>query len=95
MSIEIPLFQSDSEVIEISFDELPDDVDEVIHILKTEKAALNLWVTLAIEYYRRGKRDEFVKLLEVGRVDANLNYANSDEDQVEPNSSENYSQDKS
>ena len=35
MSIEIPLLGSDSEVIEISFDELPDDVEEVIHILKT------------------------------------------------------------
>jgi hypothetical protein len=49
MSLEIPLLGSDSEVIEISFDELPDDVEEVIHILKTEKAALNLWTTLATE----------------------------------------------
>lgn len=82
MSLEIPLLGSDSEVIEISFDELPEDVDEVIHILKTEKAALNLWVTLAIEYYRRDMRDAFVKLLEVARSDANLNYPSSDEDQV-------------
>jgi len=82
MSLEIPLLGSDTEVIEINYNELPEDVDEVIHILKTEKAALNLWVTLAVEYYRRGKREEFVKLLEVGRADANLNYPHSDEDQV-------------
>ena len=84
MSLEIPLLGSDSEVIEIWFNELPDDVEEVIHILKNEKAALNYWVTLAIEYYRRDMRDAFVRLLEVARADANLNYPSSDEDQVKP-----------
>lgn len=49
----------------------------------SEKGTLNLWVTLAIEYYRRGKRDEFVRILDVARVDANLGYPNSDEDQVQ------------
>jgi len=83
MSIEIPLHESDAEVIEITFDELPDDVDEVIHILRTEKASLNYWNTLAIEYYRRGRRDAFVKLLEVGRNDAGVQNNNlSSNDQV-------------
>ena len=61
---------------------VPDDVEEVIHLLTTEKGTLNLLVTLAIEYYRRGKRVEFVRLLEVARVDANLSYPYSDEDKV-------------
>jgi RNA polymerase-associated protein CTR9 len=82
MSVEIPLKDGDSEVIEIPFDDLPEEVDEVTNILKAENAALNLWVTLAIEYYRRNKRDAFVRLLEVAKVDANLNYPNSDEHQA-------------
>ena len=82
MSVEIPLKDGDSEVIEIPFDDLPEEVDEVTNILKAENAALNLWVTLAIEYYRRNKRDAFVRLMEVARVDANLDYPNADEHQA-------------
>jgi len=61
-SVEIPLQGSDTEVIEISFDELPDDVEEVMHILKAENAQMHLWVTIAIEYYRRDKKDNFTKV---------------------------------
>ena len=61
-SVEIPLLGSDTEVIDIAFDELPDDVDEVMHILRAEEAQMHLWVTIAIEYYRRDKPENFVKV---------------------------------
>ena len=61
-SVEIPLQGSDTEVIEISFDELPDDVEEIMHILKAENAQMHLWVRIAIEYYRRDKKDNFTKV---------------------------------
>ena len=60
-SVEIPLQGSDTEVIEIAFDELPDDVEEVMHILKAENAQMHLWVTIAIEYFRRDKKENFTK----------------------------------
>ena len=72
-SVEIPLQGSDTEVIEIAFDELPDDVEEVMHILKAENAQMHLWVTIAIEYYRRDKRENFTK---VGRLFFANNYPN-------------------
>ena len=62
-SVEIPLLGSDTEVIEIAFDELPDDVEEVMHILKAENAQMHLWVTIAIEYYRRDKKENFTKVM--------------------------------
>ena len=61
-SVEIPLQGSDTEVIEIAFDELPDDVEEVMHILKAENAQMHLWVTIAIEYYRRDKKENFTRV---------------------------------
>ena len=61
-SVEIPLQGSDTEVIEIAFEELPDDVEEVMHILKAENAQMHLWVTIAIEYYRRDKKENFTRV---------------------------------
>ena len=61
-SVEIPLQGSETEVIEIAFDELPDDVEEVMHILKAENAQMHLWVTIAIEYFRRDKKENFTKV---------------------------------
>ena len=51
-------------------------------MLTAESATLNLWVTLAIEYYRQGRTKEFVEILDKSRTDANLNYAKSEEDQM-------------
>ena len=80
-SVEIPLKGSDAEVIEIAFDELP-QADEVLAILQVEEAALHIWVTLACEYYRQGREEEFVKILECSRTHANIDYNKSEEDQV-------------
>lgn len=61
-SVEIPLRESD-EVIEIPFSDLPEG-EEVLGILSQEKAALHLWVSLAVEYYRQGQASDFVNILE-------------------------------
>ena len=61
-SVEIPLRESD-EVIEIPFSDLPEG-EEVLGILSGEKAALHLWVSLAVEYYRQGNAADFVTILE-------------------------------
>ncbi len=81
-SVEIPLLGSDAEVIEISFDDLP-AADEVLNILRTERAPLHTWVNLAVEYYRQGRTPEFVQVLEASRGgEANLDYPKSEEDQM-------------
>jgi RNA polymerase-associated protein CTR9 len=80
-SVEIPLKGSDTEVIVIEFVSLPPAKD-IIQILTEESAQLNVWVTLAIEYYRQGKETEFVSILDASRTEANLDYAKSEEDQM-------------
>ncbi|XP_074121882.1 RNA polymerase-associated protein CTR9 homolog [Sminthopsis crassicaudata] len=79
-SIEIPLWNTD-EVIEIDFHQLPEG-DEVISILKQEHAQLHIWIALAQEYYKQGKTEDFVKLLEAARIDGNLNYEDHKKDQM-------------
>lgn len=79
-SIEIPLRDTD-EVIELDLDQIPEG-EEVLGILSQEQAPLNIWVTLALEYYRQGKVEEFVKILDVSRTDANLDYREFERDQM-------------
>ncbi|KAK7475279.1 hypothetical protein BaRGS_00033510 [Batillaria attramentaria] len=79
-SIEIPLRDTD-EVIELDLDQLPEG-EEVLSILRQELAPLHIWVTLALEYYKQGFVDDFVKILESSRTDASLDYANSERDQM-------------
>ena len=62
--IEIPLKDSADEVIELDLDELPDGT-EVLEILKQERAPLNIWISLAIEYYKQEKDQDFVRILEL------------------------------
>ncbi|XP_069936971.1 RNA polymerase-associated protein CTR9 homolog [Cherax quadricarinatus] len=79
-SIEIPLRDSD-EVIELDLSQLPDG-DEVLGILTNEKVPLNYWVDLAIEYYEQKNEDDFVRILEASRTDANTMYRDSEKDQM-------------
>ncbi|KAF6031543.1 CTR9 [Bugula neritina] len=79
-TIEIPLKDTD-EVIELDLEALPDG-EEVLTILKQEACPLNVWVTLAIEYYKQGKEDDFEKILESSRQDANHNYGDFEKDQM-------------
>ncbi|XP_006885655.1 PREDICTED: RNA polymerase-associated protein CTR9 homolog [Elephantulus edwardii] len=79
-SIEIPLRDTD-EVIELDFDQLPEG-DEVISILKQEHTQLHIWIALALEYYKQGKTEEFVKLLEAARIGGNLDSRDHEKDQM-------------
>ncbi|CAL1299315.1 unnamed protein product [Larinioides sclopetarius] len=79
-SIEIPLRDTE-EVIDLKIDQLPEG-DEVLGILRREQATLNIWVQIAVEYYRQGKHDDFVKILDASRTDANIDYPNMEHDQM-------------
>ncbi|KYM99351.1 RNA polymerase-associated protein CTR9 like protein [Cyphomyrmex costatus] len=79
-SIEIPLRYTD-EVIELHLDQLPDG-DEVLEVLREEHAQLNIWVNLALEYYNQQKIDDFIKILESSRIDANIDYRDYEKDQM-------------
>uniref|UniRef100_A0AAX7TEA1 RNA polymerase-associated protein CTR9 homolog n=1 Tax=Astatotilapia calliptera TaxID=8154 RepID=A0AAX7TEA1_ASTCA len=58
------------------------DTDEVISILKQEHTQLHIWIALALEYYKQGKTEDFVKLLEAARIDGNLDYRDHEKDQM-------------
>ena len=77
-TIEIPLKDSD-EVIELGLDQLPDR-DDVLLILKQENCPLHVWIRLAIGYYKQGKINDFVHILELSRTLANTNYKNHEKD---------------
>ncbi|GFR23747.1 RNA polymerase-associated protein CTR9 homolog [Trichonephila clavata] len=79
-SIEIPLRDTD-EVIDLKIDELPYG-EEVLDMLRREQATLNIWVQIALEYYRQGKHADFVKILDVSRTEANIDYPNMERDQM-------------
>uniref|UniRef100_A0A4W3H0L9 RNA polymerase-associated protein CTR9 homolog n=1 Tax=Callorhinchus milii TaxID=7868 RepID=A0A4W3H0L9_CALMI len=68
-------------VIELDFDQLPEG-DEVISILKQEHTQLHIWMALALEYFKQGKTEDFVKLLEAARIDGNLDYRDHEKDQM-------------
>ncbi|KAK6641359.1 protein required for normal CLN1 and CLN2 G1 cyclin expression [Polyplax serrata] len=79
-SIEIPLRDTD-EVIELYLDQLPDG-EEVLGILQQEHTVLSIWVNLALEYYKQGKIEEFIKILDASRTDANIDYRDFEKDQM-------------
>lgn len=80
MSVEIPLRDTD-EVIELDLAQLPEG-EEVLGILKQENTMLNIWITLALEYYKQTKVEDFVKILEAARTNANLDYHSHEKDQM-------------
>lgn len=43
---------------------------------------LNLLCFLQLEYYKQGKTEDFVKLLEAARIDGNLDYRDHEKDQM-------------
>ncbi|OAD61163.1 RNA polymerase-associated protein CTR9 like protein [Eufriesea mexicana] len=70
-----------SDVIELYLDQLPEG-DEVLGILRQEHAQLNIWVNLALEYYKQHKIEDFIKILESSRIDANIDYRDYEKDQM-------------
>merc|ERR1712066_550842 len=79
-TIEIPLKDSD-QVIELDLEELPAS-EEVIQILKTEQATLDIWIKIAEAYYTHNSPDDFAEVLESARSEANLMYEDHERDQV-------------
>lgn len=61
-SILIPV-QNSTEVIEVQTSELPDDPMELLQVLQAELAPLEVWLRFAVEYYRQGKPDHFLSML--------------------------------
>lgn len=43
---------------------------------------INIILCLQLEYYKQGKTEEFVKLLEAARIDGNLDYRDHEKDQM-------------
>ena len=87
-TIEIPLKDSD-EVIELGLDQLPDG-EEVLSILKQESCPLYVWIRLSIAYYKQGKINDFVHILESSKTNANINYKNHEKDKLKVGFSEEY-----
>ncbi|XP_020260764.1 protein CTR9 homolog isoform X2 [Asparagus officinalis] len=64
-SVYIPV-QNSEEVVRVVLDQLPRDADDILDILKAEQAPLDLWLTIAREYFKQGKFEQFRKILEEG-----------------------------
>ena len=58
--------QNTSEEVRVVLEQLPADATDILDILKAEQAPLNLWLTFAREYFKQGKVDEFLQILEEG-----------------------------
>ncbi|URE20730.1 RNA polymerase-associated protein CTR9 [Musa troglodytarum] len=69
----IPVQNSEEEVM-VALDHLPRDATDMIDILKAEQAPLHLWLIIAVgspsslarEYFKQGKLDQFRQILEEG-----------------------------
>ncbi|KAK4754413.1 hypothetical protein SAY87_002517 [Trapa incisa] len=61
----IPVHNSQEEV-RVALDQLPRDATDILDILKAEQAPLDLWLTIAREYFKQGKVDQFRQILEEG-----------------------------
>jgi RNA polymerase-associated protein CTR9 len=68
--LEIPirneLGEESDEVIYVSVNGLPDDVDKVVDVLKAERADLWRWLAFAVEYYRQQRTQQFERILTEG-----------------------------
>ncbi|KAJ0403615.1 hypothetical protein ATCC90586_008768 [Pythium insidiosum] len=60
----IPVKNSD-QAVEVFSDELPDDVNDIIDILRAELAPLDVWLQFAVEYYNQGCISQFQEILGV------------------------------
>lgn len=60
----IPVKNS-KQAVEVFVDELPDDVNDIIDILRAEVAPLDVWLQFAVEYYNQGHVAQFQEILAV------------------------------
>eukprot|EP00898_Chlorokybus_atmophyticus_P007473 jgi/Chlat1/7727/Chrsp66S07319 len=61
-AIYIPV-QGSEEVVALPLDALPENIDDVLDIMRAERAPLDLWIAVAREYYRQGKVEQFTHIL--------------------------------
>jgi len=61
-SIYIPIRGYDHQAIKVNTNPLP-NLDEILEILKAELAPLDIWLKLAIEYYKQDQIEDFKTLL--------------------------------
>ena len=67
--ITVPTRQS-GQAVHVPVDDLPDEADEILDLLRGEIAPLATWLRFAIAYYRQGKIAQFKKILIEGTSDA-------------------------
>lgn len=70
-----------SQVIELDPEQLPDG-DEVLSILRQEHSQINTFVNVALAYYKQNKTQDFIKILEAARSEANTDYREYEKDQM-------------
>ncbi|XP_068973441.1 RNA polymerase-associated protein CTR9 homolog [Bombus flavifrons] len=68
-------------VIELDLDQLP-EIDGILVNLRQARPRLNIWVNLALEYYKQHKIEYFIKILESSRIDADIDYCGYEQDQM-------------
>jgi RNA polymerase-associated protein CTR9 len=61
-TVRIPIANS-AEYVEIFPDELPEDVNDVLDVLRAEFSPLKIWKAVAVEYYRQGQSQHFEAVL--------------------------------
>ncbi|KPJ14381.1 RNA polymerase-associated protein CTR9-like [Papilio machaon] len=80
VTVHIPLMNTD-EVIELDPEQLPSG-DEVLSILQQERPQLNVWINVALAYYKQKKIEDFLKILESSKDYGNLDYRDYERDQM-------------
>ena len=57
-----------NQFVEVFVDELPDDVQDVLDLLRAELAPLEVWHAFAVEYYRQDYKDAFREILKEAKM---------------------------
>lgn len=64
-SVCIPV-QGTCEEVQVAVELLPEDVTDILEILKAEQAPLSIWLSFARSYFQQGRFDAFLQILEEG-----------------------------
>jgi len=64
-SIRIPLQEPAGEFVEVFASELPDEAEDLLFLLREERAPLPIWLQVATEYYRQRRLAQFEAILDV------------------------------
>lgn len=60
--------QNTDQLVEVFIDELPEDVRDLLDLLRAEVAPLDIWHQFAVEYYRQGRKDAFREILKEAKL---------------------------